>query len=246
MPELGLLASAFIMGLVGSGHCFGMCGGIGSALGMLNQEAGGQTLLRLVGFNVGRISSYALAGLVLGTLSFSVGAIAPEAKLALRIFAGVMLIMMAAYVGRWWMGLTKLEQIGAKLWNIVNPVARQMLPIDTFPKAIAVGLLWGWLPCGLVYSALAWSAGAMDPAWSALLMLCFGLGTVPMMFGASFFAQGISTFLNKAWVRHCLALFLLVFAFWGIFNAIQHSQQGHAGHGQMQKPAAEQMEHRHH
>src|SRR5690606_27646361 len=174
--------SAFLFGLMSSGHCLGMCGGISAAFGIASPSYTPlQRLSRLFAYNSGRISCYAVLGLLLGFLGQVFLQEFASLMLPLRIFAGLMLIAMACYVGQWWMGITVLERAGQHLWKIIQPISLQLKPSQSFSAAFFFGVLWGFLPCGLVYSMLAWVSASGNALDAALLMLCFGLGTWPAM-----------------------------------------------------------------
>ena len=146
-----LLISALILGLLGGGHCLGMCGGLMGALTLaIPPEQRGRRLQLLLAYNLGRILSYASAGLLFGLAGWAVAS-SPAAML-LRIVAGLLLISMGLYLGGWWSGLTRIEALGRGLWRHIQPVASRLLPVSSLPRALLLGALWGWLPCGLGYS----------------------------------------------------------------------------------------------
>lgn len=184
--ELSLLAAA-AMGLFGSGHCVAMCGGISCALSaglpQSVRRSPSRMLPYVIAYNVGRMTSYMLAGALFGGLGAGVGVVLPPSwaeGLGLAI-SMAFVIALGLYLGDWWRGLAALERLGAKLWRRLEPLGRQFLPVTRWRGAFAVGLLWGWLPCGLVYAALALalvSGGAFE---GALTMLAFGLGTLPAL-----------------------------------------------------------------
>jgi sulfite exporter TauE/SafE len=187
------LLSAFLLGVLGSAHCIGMCGGIASSIA-LTQTA--NKTLSLLLYNLGRISSYALAGAILGSVDFlfrygTMGVI-------LRTFAAFMLIAMGLYIAQWWRGLTKVEAIGHKLWRFISPAASRLLPVKSLKQSFLLGVFWGWLPCGLVYSTLIWSSAANSSTTSALLMLFFGLGTLPAMMTTSLLAKQLQGLMSKS------------------------------------------------
>ncbi|MDH3563511.1 MAG: sulfite exporter TauE/SafE family protein, partial [Gammaproteobacteria bacterium] len=163
MPTELTLVSAFLVGLLGSTHCLGMCGGIVGALtvGVRADIRSSPARLfpYLAAYNLGRIMSYALAGSLVGFLSMQIFQITPpaQARLAAKIITGGFMIALGLYLANWWLGLSVLERLGGKLWRYLEPLGRHFLPVDHPLKALAAGLVWGWLPCGLVYSALAWS-----------------------------------------------------------------------------------------
>lgn len=212
--------AAFTIGFMGSLHCIGMCGGISSAL-TTALRPGASTLTRQLGYPLlyssGRIASYALAGALAGLLGHQfrdlLGGHGPS---ALRIFAGVMMVLLGFYLSGWWQVLNQLERLGAKLWKQLAPWTRHLIPVDHPGKALALGMLWGWLPCGLVYSALAWSVGADSPLQGALLMLYFGLGTLPAMLGVGLFSHALNDWARSKSTRTFAALLLIGFGLWTI------------------------------
>lgn len=186
MTELPFWIAALLAGFFGSTHCVGMCGGIAGVLthAVRNKEAAANSVLQL-GFHFGRITSYCVLALALGGLLQSVSnatALQWWADL-MRALAALMLIMMGLYLTRWWNGLTALERLGARLWARIQPtfLRRSSAMNQTFLNACISGVLWGLLPCGLVYSALMTASLQADWLRSGLFMLLFGLGTVPAL-----------------------------------------------------------------
>ena len=175
-----LLVSAFILGLLGAGHCLGMCGGLMGALTMsIPAEQQDRRLRVIIGYNLGRVSSYAIAGFLFGLFGWAVEQ-TPAAH-ALRVVAALLLISLGLYLAGWWQGLTRIEKLGGYLWQYIQPLASRLLPVKGPLHAVLLGMLWGWLPCGLVYSTLFWTASQGDASTSALLMFTFGLGTWPVL-----------------------------------------------------------------
>ena len=224
--EPGIVA-AFMLGLLGSSHCLVMCGGIGAALGMGVDPA--RRYLMLVLFQLGRIATYTALGAGLGALAGEIAALNSGILPALRILSGLLLIAMGLYVANWWAGLTWLERAGGLLWRGVEPLARRRLPISRTGDALAVGLLWGFLPCGLIYTALAWSATAAQWGESALLMAVFGVGTLPAMLATGMAAQRLGGLLRQRGLRALAGLLLVIAGAWTTWVAVQHA--GHAAHG---------------
>lgn len=212
--------AAFAIGFMGSLHCIGMCGGISSAL-TTAVKPGTSNLRHQFGYpllySTGRISSYAVAGAITGLLGYQfrelLGGHGPS---ILRIFAGVMMILLGLYLSGWWQILSQLERAGARVWKKISPWTRRLIPVDHPVKALALGMLWGWLPCGLVYSALAWSVGAENPLQGALLMLYFGLGTLPAMLGVGVFSHALNDWARAQSTRTFAALLLMGFGLWTI------------------------------
>ncbi len=144
------LLSAFVVGLLGGVHCVGMCGGIVGALSLgLPAE---RNLPILLAYNVGRISSYTLAGALMGALGFYFSGLLPvqTAQKVLLSLAGLFLILMGLYLAGWWNVLSRVERAGGVLWRRIEPLGRGLLPVRSVRHGLLLGLLWGWLPCGLV------------------------------------------------------------------------------------------------
>jgi len=184
--ELALIP-ALLMGLLGSVHCAGMCGGIACVLSMSlparARRSAAHMLPWLLAYNAGRIASYAAAGALAGALGAGALALLPAAAAprAGMVVSGVFLVLLGLYLGGWWRLLGRLEQVGAGLWRRIEPHGRRFLPARTPLHAAGLGVVWGWLPCGLVYTALVWSLAAGDAATGAALMAAFGAGTLPML-----------------------------------------------------------------
>ena len=192
----------FLAGLLGGGHCVGMCGGIVAAL-TLNPPPGLRRWRVLAGYNLGRIGSYALIGALLGGLAaagLSLAASHPF-QLALYALANLLLVAMGLYLAGWSAAIGSLEKLGQPIWRRLQPLVGRMLPIRGALGAAAVGAVWGWLPCGLVYSASI-SALASGSAWrGAGLMLAFGLGTLPNLLLMGVFADGLRRWMQQRPVR---------------------------------------------
>jgi uncharacterized protein len=183
-----LAGAAFLVGLLGGVHCVGMCGGIVSALVGAGGEGFPRWKLRL-GYNFGRIASYATAGAVAGTVggaSLLLARALPVQMVAL-VIANVLLIGLGLYLAGFSNLVARLEGPGRWIWRHVQPFTRRLLPADTWWRALALGGLWGWLPCGLVYSILATALLAGSAPGGAAVMIAFGLGTLPnlLMAGAA-------------------------------------------------------------
>lgn len=200
-----------------------MCGGIAAALNLGGQNNPAIT----IAYHLGRISSYTALGAALG---FVAGQIDIQAwTIALRYIAGFLLLGMGLYVADWWRGMAQLERLGAHLWKPVQTFSSRFLPVKHPTQALGLGLCWGLMPCGLIYSSLAWAATAQSASSSALIMLCFGLGTLPAMLATSFGAGSIQQFLRRRGLKVLIALFLIGSGIWTLYLTAAHS--GHrAGH----------------
>ena len=221
-----LLISALILGLLGGGHCLGMCGGLMGALTLaIPPEQRGRRLQLLLAYNLGRILSYASAGLLFGLAGWAVAS-SPAAML-LRIVAGLLLISMGLYLGGWWSGLTRIEALGRGLWRHIQPVAGRLLPVTSLPRALLLGALWGWLPCGLVYSTLLWAASQGNALDSGVLMLAFGLGTWPVLLATGLAAERLTALLRRRGVRMTGGLLVILFGLWTLPGPHQAWLMGH-------------------
>lgn len=220
MLELSVTA-AFLVGLLGGGHCVGMCGGIVGAVSMT--LPGSQPKLPfLMGYNLGRISSYCLAGVVAGAVgasSFFLDHILPIEKL-LYALASLMLLLLGLYLAGVWRVLTKLEHLGGRLWQRIQPYSQKLLPVKSISQSFLLGSLWGWLPCGLVYSVLVAAIATANPLQGGLLMLAFGLGTLPTLLAMGMTAVRLKVFLQNIWFRRLSGLLIASFGLIGLFSLI--------------------------
>ncbi len=227
------LVSAFLVGLLGSTHCLGMCGGIVGALTLGLKEDIRRSPARLIpyllAYNAGRIATYAVAGAAIGYLSAQILRVAPpaEARLIARLVSGGFMLLLGFYLAGWWPALTALERLGGKLWTRIEPLGRRFLPVDHPFKALGFGLVWGWLPCGMVYAALAWALASGNAADGALLMAAFGLGTLPMLFAIGAAARWLNQFVQQPWVRRSAGLLVILFGLYTLFAP----GGGHPGRG---------------
>lgn len=209
--------AAFLVGLLGGVHCVGMCGGIVGALTFGLPDAVRQSPRRMLPFllvyNLGRILSYVLAGALLGGIVTLAGQLLSihRWQQGLLVLAAAFMLLLGLYIGGWWQGLLKLEQLGGRLWRHLEPLGRSLLPVRGLPQAFLLGLLWGWLPCGLVYSVLIWAMASGSAASGALLMFGFGLGTLPNLLAMGVFAAGLAGFVRRPAVRRLAGGLIIAF-----------------------------------
>ena len=218
MPEASYLA-LFVVGLLGGTHCIGMCGGI---VGALSIGGPARTALHLA-YNAGRILSYGVAGALAGGLggaSLVLGGQLPL-RLALFVLANLMLVALGLYL----MGVTRAlafsERFGQRLWRHVQPLSRRYLPARHIAQAFPLGLLWGWLPCGLVYSALITALTSGSALRGAGLMLAFGAGTLPNLLLAGLLAVRMRAYAAKPAVRLSAGLLVLAYGLWGLWSVLK-------------------------
>lgn len=204
--------TAFLLGLFGSIHCMGMCGGIVGALSLNTQHKHPMSLH--LGYHLGRISTYGIIGALAGLLGLWLSTSHDLVGMILRSLSGVILILMGLYVLGSTQSLLWLEKGGAKLWKHVQPLSKHVLPVRSVKHAIGLGLIWGLLPCGLVYSTLSWALVSADPLHSATLMMAFGLGNMPALLSFAAFTTQLNQFKRHWLVRWLLSGCIIVFGIW--------------------------------
>lgn len=235
MPDTGFIA-LFLIGLLGGTHCIAMCGGIVSALSMQPAGEPHTHTIKVAGraqpgvlshlplqlaYNLGRISSYTLAGAALGalgSLSLLFDNLLPM-QMALYVAANLMLIALGLYLTGLTQTLQFLERAGQRLWLKIQPLTRRFLPARRVSQALPLGMLWGFLPCGMVYSALTTALMSGSSLRGAGLMLAFGLGTLPNLLLAGLLLQRLRRFSQAKFVRLISGLLVLSFGVYGLFNA---------------------------
>jgi sulfite exporter TauE/SafE len=218
-------STAFILGLSGAGHCLGMCGGIAAALNL----GGARSSAITAAYHTGRITSYTALGAALGLATASIDVSAWT--IGLRYLAGLLLMGMGLYIANWWRGMALLERAGSRLWQPVQRLSSKLLPLRRWPQGFALGLCWGLMPCGLIYSSLAWAATAQNAISAALMMLLFGLGTLPAMLATSMGAQSVQTFLRRRGLKQVIAVLLIGSGAWTLYITAAHANHSlHSGH----------------
>lgn len=232
-----LLVPALAMGFLGSPHCMGMCGGIVTAFGISMKNLSPKKRGVLIAtYHAGRLMSYMALGLIATIFGetvlapFMIGNALPRIILGLAILFAALLMLGVPFLNR-------LEKVGLGLWNRLAPVRQKVLPMDSLPKALGAGLLWGLLPCGLVYGALVMAmsvvAAGHEPIMGVLFMLAFGIGTLPMlvMTGAalSWLQQKVKAF-N---LRRFSGVAMLLSGLFILGSPAMHLMHGHhhGGHG---------------
>jgi len=220
---LGYL-SAFLVGLLGGVHCAGMCGGIVGAMTFglppPARASLGVLLPFQLAYNLGRISSYVLAGGLMGGLGLVLTQLIPiyYVQRGMLFVAAVFMVVLGLYLGGWWSGLTRVEKLGGVLWRRLEPAAKRVLPVRTLPQAWLLGVLWGWIPCGLVYSMVVWTITAGSVLKGAALMLAFALGTLPNLLAMGLLAGAIARLLGNPWVRRGAGTLVLAFGLWTLWK----------------------------
>jgi uncharacterized protein len=229
------LAAAFMIGLLGSTHCIGMCGGIVGALTMGLSETTRQSPLKLLPYlltyNIGRLFSYSLAGLIIGLLSSSMSDFFQIGRFPIGgIVGGLFMVALGIYIGGWLQTMAPLERLGGHFWRLIEPIGRRFMPVKSPVQALGLGFIWGWLPCGLVYSTLALAATSANAVNSAMLMLAFGAGTLPMLLVMGSFADKLQRLTRNRWIRYLAGILLIAFGAMILSKALGGGHMGGHGH----------------
>ena len=236
-PEImaeATLFSVFLVGLLGGIHCAAMCGGIAAVMGAgaarARSAAGPRPVIAIVpqrsasplpvllGYNLGRIASYTAAGAIagaLGSAALLVRQILPVQQLAF-VAANLVLIAMGLYLTGALRSVAALEVAGRGLWRALQPLASRMLAADRFTRALAAGVVWGWVPCGMVYGVLIAALVSGSALEGAALMLAFGLGTLPNLLALGWSAQFARRWLQHRGVRIAAGLMVIGFGVAGL------------------------------
>lgn len=219
--------AALLFGVLSSSHCVGMCGGIMGALSFAvppEKRVPKYILPILLFYNFGRILSYTTAGAIVGGLSWLLVDQYHEAIILMRVISGAMLIAMGLYIANLSQILRIIENYGLGLWAWIQKPLKTMLPISHPIQAVFVGMLWGWVPCGLVYSTLVWAASTSNGYQSAIIMLCFGLGTLPAVIATGFFAPAVKRFYQSKYNQVISGIFIILFGIWTIIYPLIGNQ----------------------
>ncbi len=225
------LTGAFLIGVVSTLHCIGMCGGIVGALTFsLPAEVRAQRwrmLPYVSAYNVGRVTSYTAAGALSGLVGdrLSDAASPHYGYLALQVLAALILAAIALHLAGWFPRFAAIERIGVPLWRRIEPLGRLLLPVRSPLHAWLFGLIWGWLPCGLVYSMLVWTATSGSALRGALYMLAFGVGTLPSVMTAGILTTWFTRFSRLPWVRPLVGALILVIALAGLYLNFKHGTE---------------------
>ena len=249
VTALTLPLAALTTGFLGSVHCLGMCGGVSGtiALGAATPSSPrnhGNTLsisipivafrrtpqllsaseTNVLAFNGGRIASYMIAGAMAGSIGgvLSQGWVLSEtmsARTGLFLFANLMIVATGLYLMGLPQLLAPLERAGGIIWRRVSPQIKKLLPINTAPRAALFGMLWGWIPCGMVYAMLLSAMSAGSGAAGMLTMLAFGIGTLPAMIAAGWAAGGIRQWTRDSRVRMVAGAVIVAMGLFGFARA---------------------------
>lgn len=220
-----LYLSALLVGILGGVHCLGMCGGVVGALTFgldpRVQRSRVTMLAYQLAYNAGRIASYVLIGALFGWLGSTLTSLAAflPAQQLLQGVAGLFMLALGLYLAGWWYGLVAVERAGQRVWQYLQPFANRLTPVKTLPQAWLYGMVWGWLPCGLVYSMLIMALSAGGALQGAAVMLAFGLGTLPNLMLMGVFAFYFTRLARTEWIRKVAGLSVMAMGVWQIYLA---------------------------
>ena len=220
------LSAAFLIGLFSSVHCIGMCGSIIGALSLSLPATIRENRIKrfsfVTSYNIGRILSYTIAGLIAGGIGmglFEGTGIASGHKI-LQIASTVMMVTIGLYLAGWLPQVAYFEKIGVPVWRRLEPIGRKMMPVDSILKAFIYGMVWGWLPCGLVYTVLLWTLTSGSAVNGAFIMLAFGLGTLPALITAGVMTSWLTRFAQSQNARRIIGLIIILMAIGSLFIPI--------------------------
>lgn len=221
-----LLFTALMVGFLGGVHCLGMCSGVVGTLSFNLRPEVQLSLWRMflyqLAYNLGRVTSYALIGALFGWLGHTVTSLATflPAQQALQIFAGAFMLALGLYVAGVWNGVVVIERLGSFIWKRLQPVVAKMTSVRTIPQAWLYGMVWGWLPCGLVYSMVIMAISAGGALQGAAVMIAFGLGTMPNLLLMGSFAFFFTRLSRNQRVRRVAGFLIMLMGAWQIWLAV--------------------------
>lgn len=205
------LSAALLAGLLGSAHCLGMCAGISGLFAVNSSVATLRTQLpTALTYNLGRVASYALLGLIVGSFGSVIVRASPGIASSVRFLSGIIIILVGLKVAFDLRLLNPIERMGGTLWSRIAPAAKRLVPVTSLPRALGLGLIWGWLPCGLVYSVLLLAATTAAPIDGATIMAAFGIGTMPAMIMTGLGAAQMSQLMRRRGTRLGFGLLIVV------------------------------------
>ncbi len=197
------IIAGFIVGLAGSLHCVGMCGPIVAALPADHRTRLSFLLGRIV-YNLGRVTTYAIIGLIFGLIGHSIFIAGYQQGLSIAL--GVLIVLVLVVPSRY--SQRAIDALGlGRLYARISSWWGRLFRNNSKSSLYAIGVLNGFLPCGFVYLALAGAVATGSPAIGAGYMAAFGFGTIPILLAFSY----VGDFVGQRW-RHALRRTLPVLA----------------------------------
>ena len=225
--------AALLMGLLSSLHCIGMCGSIIGTLTFSLSPELRNSKTRLFGivlnYNLGRIISYGLAGAVVGVLEsfLSLPFTQGQAHRLLQLISAAIMTGAGLYLGGWFPRFAYIEKLGTRFWKLIEPFGRKLIPVKSRSQALLFGMIWGWLPCGLIYTALALAATTGNIVHSAITMFAFGLGTLPAVMGVGIMTPLLTRLSRAQRFKHIVGVLFIVFALLAAFPSLNPMRVQH-------------------
>jgi len=218
MSEFSVVA-VLLVGFLGGVHCLGMCGSI---VGIFTTQlpADRARWPFHLAYSSGRIASYAVAGALVGSVGQAGFLMRDAVPVQHLLFAlsSTMLVLLGLYLSGLWGVVRRIEKLGGGLWKHLQPFTAKLLPVNTVPRALSLGALWGWLPCGLVYSVLVTALASGSTVQGALIMAAFGLGTLPNLLAIGLFWEKIKGHAQSPRVRMVAGLVVMAFGVYGLYK----------------------------
>lgn len=217
--------TAFLLGLFSTVHCIAMCGSVIGALTLSLpvevRESQRKMFPYVFNYNVGRLLSYGIAGAVVGLISSPLAAF--DGHTVLRYLSFIVMVAMGLYLAGWFPKFARMERVGAPIWKWLQPMGQKLLPVRKHSQAFFLGMIWGWLPCGLVYAGLAVAATSGDPVNGALVMLAFGAGTLPAVMGSGLFTGFLASMARVKHLRQIAGVSIIAMAFATALWPMEHN-----------------------
>ena len=224
----GSYITAFLLGLFSTVHCIAMCGSVIGALTLSLPAEVRENQRRMfpyvLNYNLGRLLSYTMAGAIVGVLASPLTAF--DGHLVLRYLSVIVMVAMGLYLAGWFPKFAYMERLGAPIWRWLQPISQKLLPVKKLSQAFLLGIVWGWLPCGLVYAALAVAATVGEPVKASMVMVAFGVGTLPAVMGAGLFTGLLASMARAKHLRQIAGVLIISMAlatlFWPMDSEHNH------------------------
>ncbi|HFL8819309.1 MAG TPA: sulfite exporter TauE/SafE family protein [Candidatus Azoamicus sp. OHIO2] len=207
--------TAILIGLISSGHCLSMCGGIVVAFSFKTYSKN-QYIYQFL-YNIGRITSYSLIAIIVNLFGVFLFDFSGYYSYYLKIFSNFILIIIGLHICNIFHGLFFIESFLWNFWNIISSIIGKINPLKSIYHAFLLGMVWGYIPCGLIYSTIIWTAGFGSITKSFMLIILFGIGTLPSMLLAGVLSTKFKNILYNKIVRSIAGSFIILF---GIKNII--------------------------
>jgi len=210
-------------------------GALTSGLSDEMRHTRGRLLAAQLAYNAGRIGSYGVAGTLAGLLGKQATTMGLTGGFPVGgIIAALIMILLGLYLGGWWQALRWLERLGAHAWRHIEPLGRRFIPVRHAGQALLLGMVWGWLPCGMVYSVLALALASGSGSEGGIIMLAFGAGTLPTMLAMGVAFSSLGRWVRSERVRKAAGILVILM---GVLMLLAiPARQGHHAHPAFEAP----------